>query len=196
MGDLGPPGRDTAWCSQPQSGDPCLRDGLRLTKFTKPTITMAFRFIFKKRRPTGPESFSLWAACSLPPGKHQWSSVQADPFFTCSWFSRWDHLFYHQLFWNLLWAHMLRFLFCGVLVLWNNPLPCGVVWGMVPRSGVGLTSVLCWAWPPGHAHRSHLRTDAGQVPAAVARLHHYSLVSDGLCSPQVFTFRRQFLEES
>lgn len=147
MGDLGPPGRDTAWCSQPQFGDPCLRDGLHLTKFTRLTITMAFEFIYKKRLPTGPES-SLWAACSLPPGKNQWSSVQADPFFTCSWFSRWDHLLYHQLFWNLLWAHMLRFLFCGVQVPWNNPLP----WGWCGEWCPGLE----WAWPWSCAERGLL----------------------------------------
>ena len=73
---------------------------------------------------------------------------------TCSCFSHWEHLLYHQLFWSFLWACMLRLLFCGVLVPWNNPLPCGVMWGMVPGSAVGLPSVLCWVWPPGRAHQS------------------------------------------
>ena len=76
---------------------------------------------------------------------------------TSSCFSHWEHLLYHQLFWSYLWACMPRLLFCGVLVPWNNPLLCAVMWGMVPRSAVSLPSVLCWVWPPSHVHHSHLQ---------------------------------------
>ena len=81
-------------------------------------------------------------------------------------------------------------------VPWNNPLPCGVMWGMVPRSAVSLPSVLCWVWPPGHVHHSHLQKEAGQVSAAVACLYLYSVAFDGSSWPQVLTFRRHFLMES